>query len=325
VSDSRLPDVDSTRRANGAEIAVAHPAQVAAIVVLFHPDWDFVLPNLARLAGQVGSIVLVDNTPDPLPPIEPLRDNVVLITLAENTGIAHAQNVGAAEAERRGAEYLVFFDQDSEIDESLIARLLEALATLTALGEAVAAVGPRPFDTTKGEKHLPPMVDIEPVGDRFTRVWHLISSGSLISLETFHAVGPMDASLFIDSVDHEWCWRARQRGYSCFIDESVLMYHALGSAVVRILGYPIRNTEPTRLYYQFRNQVRLIFYYHQAVVPWSWRIKRLLILPPKIFVYLSFGPMRWRKLTAMYTGIRDGLFNRGGGMGSATAHRSRRI
>lgn len=312
MNDAYPIGADTTSPAVATGSVTAHCAQVAAVIVLFHPDWEFVLHNLARLAGQVGSIVLVDNTPAPSPPPRPLPDAVALIILGENTGIAHAQNVGAAEAKRLGARYLVFFDQDSEIDDQLVTRLLAALAALESLGEKVAAVGPRPFDTTKGEKHLPPLVDIEPVGDRFTRVWHLISSGSLVPLAAFHAVGPMDASLFIDSVDHEWCWRARQHGYSCFIDESVLMPHALGSAVVRILGYPLRNTEPTRLYYQFRNHVRLMIHYPSLHVPHNWRLKRLVALPIKFAANLLFMPHRWNRVRYMLAGIRDGALDRGG-------------
>lgn len=312
MNDANLAGADSTRPAVATGSGAAHCAQVAAVIVLFHPDWEFVLRNLARLAGQVGNIVLVDNTPAPSSPPQPLPDTVALITLGENTGIAHAQNVGAAEAERLGAHYLVLFDQDSEIDDQLVTRLLAALAALESLGEKVAAVGPRPFDTTKGEKHVPPLVDIEPVGDRFTRVWHLISSGSLVPLAAFHAVGPMDASLFIDSVDHEWCWRARQHGYSCFIDESVLMAHALGSAVVRILGYPLRNTEPVRLYYQFRNHVRLMLHYPCLRVPHNWRLKRLVALPIKFASNLLFMPNRLNRFRCMLEGIRDGMLNRGG-------------
>jgi rhamnosyltransferase len=309
-----------TPRRNGT--LPAETPLAAAIIVLFEPDWAQVIANLGCLSGQVGVIILVDNTPAPVPPPGSLPDTAVLIVLGRNTGIAHAQNIGAAEAERRGASHLVFFDQDSRISCSLVTRLLDALATLEALGEKVAAVGPRPFDTTKGERHAPPFVAIEPVGRRFTRVLHLISSGSLVPLESWRVVGPLDASLFIDSVDHEWCWRARRQGYSSFVDETSIMPHALGSTVVRFFGQTMRDTLPVRLYYQFRNQVRLMLHYRSPPVPRGWRVKRLATLPIKFVANLLLMPDRWTRARHMIAGIRDGVLDRGGPLAASPGPRN---
>jgi rhamnosyltransferase len=122
----------------------------------------------------------------------------------------------------------------------------------------------------------------------------------------------MDASLFIDSVDHEWCWRARQRGYHCFIDESAEMRHALGSESLEILGYRIRDTAPSRLYYQFRNQLRLMIHYGPLAVPRHWRMKRLVILPLKFAFNALFQKGRIERITSMCAGIAAGIRNQGG-------------
>ena len=43
-----------------------------------------------------------------------------------------------------------------------------------------------------------------------TEVNELMSSTSLIPIEMFSKVGLLEETLFIDGVDHEWCWRAKK-------------------------------------------------------------------------------------------------------------------
>jgi rhamnosyltransferase len=122
----------------------------------------------------------------------------------------------------------------------------------------------------------------------------------------------MDASLFIDSVDHEWCFRAYQRGYSVFIDESIVMRHTVGSGTIGFLGFRVRDTAPSRLYYQFRNQIRLILHYPALAVPRGWRLKRLVALPLKSIAHVLLGDNRRMRLDAIFDGIMAGLRNQTG-------------
>ena len=56
----------------------------------------------------------------------------------------------------------------------------------------------------------------------------LISSGLLIRSVVLHDVGLVEAGLFIDGVDSEWCLRAKSHDYSMFGVAYARMEHDLG-------------------------------------------------------------------------------------------------
>lgn len=58
------------------------------------------------------------------------------------------------------------------------------------------------------------------INNEITEVSELISSASLIAVSNFEKTGLMDEELFIDGVDHEWCWRASSRMNGRFIVET---------------------------------------------------------------------------------------------------------
>jgi hypothetical protein len=97
---------------------------------------------------------------------------------------------------------------------------------------------------------------------------------------------------------------------------------ALGSTVVRVFGQTMRDTPPVRLYYQFRNQVRLMLHYRSLPVPRGWRVKRLAALPIKFVANLLLVPDRWTRARHMIAGIRDGVLDRGGPLAASPGPRN---
>ncbi|HFP9739483.1 TPA: glycosyltransferase family 2 protein, partial [Escherichia coli] len=71
----------------------------------------------------------------------------------------------------------------------------------------------------------------------FSLTKQIIASGKLINLEVLDQVGFMEDDLFIDGVDHEWCWRAGRLGYKIAIIENAIMKHRLGDARGNFLGF----------------------------------------------------------------------------------------
>ena len=56
----------------------------------------------------------------------------------------------------------------------------------------------------------------------------LITSGSLINTSIFSEIGGYNEKLFIDEVDHEYCYRIKMLGYSVLQLENILLNHTLG-------------------------------------------------------------------------------------------------
>jgi rhamnosyltransferase len=294
----------------------AHP-EVLAVIVTFDPDLNALDTLVRNLLPQVASALIVDNG-SAVDIAEWHRrgayERLQLRLLGENRGIAAAQNVGIAHARDIGARHVLLSDQDSEPAADMVAQLLRALSRLTARGMQVAAVGPRFFDTNRDafEPFIRPhglrrhAVPCE-TADQTVEVDYVISSGCLIPIHVFAAVGGMTEAIFIDYVDVEWGLRARQRGYRSFSTCAATMRHRHGDRSLVVLGRRYSNHSPLRQYYRFRNAVWL---YRQRHVPLLYKLGDAVRLVRKYFLYASFARPRlsyWRMMTL---GLLDGVRSR---------------
>lgn len=292
---------------------------VCAVVVVYHPDAAALCGLLRAVAPQTGASVVIDNTPlDAACDIgHGLPKGTTWLPQPCNVGLAAAQNAGIAWARQHGFRHVLLLDQDSLPGDGMVAALLAALARL-GRSQRVAAVGPRFHDLREGRDA--PFVRI---GFPFNRKLRctpemptlacdfLIASGSLIALDVLDDVGDMDAGLFIDNVDLEWCFRACARGYRLYGVYAATMHHQLGDARRHLplgLGQVVVHS-PLRLYYMMRNRLLL---YRLPHTPKVWIAQDL----PRVLVKLALfgvliGPRR-RNLRFMLRGLADGALGRSG-------------
>lgn len=127
--------------------------------------------------------------------------------------------------------------------------LLDSYLRLASTGEKVAAIGPLIINKDTGQ----PYKHRADLRERYSETGFVISSGSIVAMDTFAAIGLMMEGLFIDYVDSEWCWRARNRGYKSFIDTTLHMPHKVGENERKVLGFPVLCAKPFRYYYVYRN------------------------------------------------------------------------
>lgn len=273
-----------------------------ALIILYHPDVDHLSRTLTVLAELNWNVVLVDNTSSPLALVPP--KSVTYLHLKENRGIAEAQNIGLAALKEQGAEKTLILDQDSEISETLLRGLVEAYRLAHDTFGKVAAVGPQVvcgFSHT----HVKPLVQ-QCLEERngLKRVRQIIASGMLVNLSCVEDVGDKDTALFIDGVDHEWCWRANSAGYAIVVAKDVTMLHKQGDGRVKICGVTFKQGSPIRLYYQFRNVFELS---KRPYVPLYWKLRQAAALPLRWVVnrmFMEDGKLRGKYMKA---GFVDGL------------------
>jgi rhamnosyltransferase len=294
---------------------------IVAVVVTYRPDGEGFDRLIAAVMPQVTAIIVVDNDggrglPDGLE-ARIAESGGKVIRQPKNLGLAEAQNIGLEWAREHGATHALLFDQDSIPAADMAAKLLEALETLSLDGP-VAAVGPRFHDDR--ENRDAPFVRIGfpfnrklscRVGEPAIECDFLISSGTLVPLKVLDKVGGMDDSLFIDSVDLDWSFRARSMGYSLYGVCAATMHHRLGDSRKALplgLGAIVVHS-PVRLYYMMRNRVRL---YRRRHVPTVWKLQDLPRLFVKLFLFSVVAGPRWTNLRYMGKGIVDGVNDRGG-------------
>jgi rhamnosyltransferase len=263
----------------------AHPEiRIASVTIAFNPEPKRFTAQLRRLLQQVDILIVIDNasTVPAETSVDPdLAQSVIWHRTQNNLGIAAALNLGIAHASEQHCDTVLLMDHDSIPSEHMVAELNRALTTLEASQKSVvAAVGPRIVDERNRTGF--PFVRLgwlmnqkiyRDASDDLIECDFLISSGTLARIASFepNAVGPFDESLFIDSVDMEWCYRARSRRHQLYGVCRTSLDHRLGDNRQRIApSVTLIVHSPLRLYYMTRNRIAL---YRRGYIPLKWKLK----------------------------------------------------
>ncbi|OEF94084.1 glycosyltransferase family 2 protein [Vibrio splendidus] len=295
-----------------------YKCHVAAIIVTYKPDMQSLARLVEVLSSQVSKIYVIDNASSMSTTLELL--DVTLTLLANNTGIAYAQNIGLKTAIGDGFTDFVLFDQDSLPSEAMISDLLRARSQAFDDGIRVAAVGPVHIDldtseastfiSTKNGRLDKIMVPISySASHTYAQCDFLIASGCLISKSVLDNIGYMEEELFIDCVDIEWGFRSKNKGYVCIAAFDAKMYHKVGDAPLKVLGQNLTTHSPLRHYYYYRNFYRLL---QRAYIPVSWKAYTITRSSLQAVIFCIFLKPRVMQFRCIIKGIFHGLINRSG-------------
>jgi len=271
----------------------------ATVVVLFRPSSDD-LANLIQMADWGQDVIAVINSCDAaLSERLPLSTRIFYIRNTDNLGLAHALNQGLAAAFEQGADYVLLLDQDSRPDAVMRDRLVAVAAELEAAGRHVGCVAPALIDRKLADANVGSS-DLH----RSTK-GTLATSGTLIPRAAWHKVGPMWEDLFIDGIDHEWCFRARDRGFETVVSPGIVMEHDMGEGAINFFGRfkPIHRSA-VRHYFIVRNTLWLA---GRGYIPLGWRASELLKLSYRIPAYLFFSTDKPRSARNLIRAFADGL------------------
>lgn len=295
--------------------------RVASITVAFNPDAARLRAQIEALRGQVGKIFVVDNRSHPAVSTLLANDALVeIIALEDNRGVASGFNIGVAAAREWHAQSVLLLDHDSVPAPGMVAALTAAIERTARESGAqpVAAAGPRVNDVRDRQEY--PFIQLGWTHNRHLRCADaregviacdfLISAGSLIPMASFESVGPFDETLFIDSVDFEWCCRARESGHRLLGVCDARLDHWLGDHRRRVLGgLSLVVHSPQRIYYMTRNRFLL---YRRPYMPLKWKMKDLLRVLAKFSATMLLIPPRAKYARMTLFALRDAIALRGG-------------
>lgn len=276
----------------------------AAVVILYNPEIDILLKNIKLLKSQVDYVYLIDNSGSVLDVSITDLDYVKYCFNNDNLGIAEAQNIGIKLAQKEGVDYVTLFDQDSHLTENFIDGLYASFNVASNHRIKLACVGPRIIDVFTNNKVTPFIQRDSYSVENITICSQIIASGKMVDIKVLNEIGLMESQLFIDGVDHEWCWRARSRGFSVAINEDVKMVHQLGESKKSFLGIKYTVSSPIRLYYQFRN---ILILSRRNYVPMYWKIRSLLSIPVRYIILSLTDDDSSRIIAYMNKGLIDGF------------------
>lgn len=269
--------------------------KIIAVVIWFNPD-AIMVNNILSYSNYVLKTIVIDNSNyNNLKLIEGLN-NIEYIPLMNNYGIASALNIGYSRAEELGAEWVLTMDQDSSFHEFEVMSYLNTDAYHFKESN-VAVFGPN----FEGQcfKNL---IDCNSV----------ISSGSLVNLVAHNRNCGYNEDLFIDQVDHEYCFRLKLLGYRIIRVGYISMVHVVGTPLTKkYLGriFNTYNHNYIRKYYITRNTL-----YMRRHFP-DFGEKHLKLILMDIINIIFVEDDKYNKLKSMIRGCIDFFMVRMGPMG----------
>lgn len=281
---------------------------VMAVVVSYNPVIPLLRQDLEALLAQLDRVILMDNGSENIGEVRALSgqfERLQLLENGKNLGLPMNYNRAARMARDEGFAWLLTMDQDTVIPEGMIDAFLQYADI-----EDVAVIGPVIWDISRKslENVLAGLPD-EPC--TFVDEYKLISSASMLRVETLLSLGGFDEKLFIDWVDFDYNKNALVHGHRILRVNTCVVRHQIGNhpeGHFKFLGrtIPLRRYTPPRYYYIYRNRV---YFMHKYGLPISfrrkfykgarkWAIKTLLSLP--------YDRQALKKVLMMLRGLRDG-------------------
>lgn len=295
---------------------------VCAIVITYNPDFKLFSTQIKSLVNQC-AVLVVDNTEKldikNLIYKECHKFGIELLTMESNVGLAKAQNVGIKFIKEALPEckYILLLDQDS-IPSARFVSSMRSEYSYICKHEKIAVLGPSLYDPRARSYHyfhlihgvLYKKIDPMALQNKTIPCSTINSSGSFGSIDVFEKIGCFDESLFIDHVETDWCFRAKEMGYKLYGTGNVVLEHYMGDDVLAfsILGrkkfMPYRN--PLRHHYLFRNSIKLL---KRDYIPRVWKFYCLIKLAYTFVIFSVFSSERKEQVKAMWLGIKDGLMS----------------
>ena len=290
--------------------------KIFAIVITFNPSVN-VINLINALKFQNVTPIVVDNGSKNFDFSSVEGDTQThLIRLNDNLGIATAQNKGIERALELSAEYILFFDQDSTIPDNFVQDMMDDYQLISNQNIKIGALGPRFIDerynfyykTISISKHgLRTKHDVSNIKQPFNSTL-LISSGSLVSVETLQKVGLMRDEYFIDYVDTEWCLRAESLGFKNYISAKAVMKHTIGDNVLnfKFINVPVHSA--FRRYFRVRNAFYML---REPHVPFLLFIREMTFNFIHQGILICFEKNRLAYIKSYFKGLKDGVFTKG--------------
>jgi len=289
----------------------SNPSQknVCAVIITYHPDEEF-QARLKLVETQFSLVIIVDNgsQSSSLKMLKRLLEppHVVLVENAVNLGVAAALNQGVNLALHKGYQWVVTLDQDTVIHSDFLATLIDVYQDS---GGGENLIGSNYWDVHKKRN----FVQCKAKRLTYLEKKTLITSGTLLPLSLFQKIGFFREDYFIDSVDHEFCLRAKVHGSRSLISCRPIMNHSIGPGVMRtnwlrqILSL---SHAPKRKYFIARNSIVTAkeYFFKDPV----WSIRQWSQLVAIILSILIFEKDKIKQLKAIIFGVIHGVIGKMG-------------
>jgi rhamnosyltransferase len=288
-------------------------ADVCVIITVYRSDNHFPR-RVERIKMQVGLVIIViddglaSDEKDKLDSYFLDKSKIVISCLPENLGIAAALNVGISIARQQGYRWVLTLDDDTIVEPDMVENLINSWQFISRQeGKPIAIMG-----MSYADAHIGSIAEISNCkGKLFVEKRGIITSGSLLSLDAHDVIGPFREEFFMDSVDYDYCMRARVKGYRVIKICRIGMIHSLGEARLYRFGcFKVQTTNHSaiRRYYMYRNSTVLAREYFLSDPFYSISVFLFQLKTSLLVLFLEEDNRM--KFRCMFRGVLDGWMNR---------------
>lgn len=272
---------------------------ILAVITIYNPDTALLRKNIASFIGGVEKVLIWRNSPvDETAILEGFPDKIEFCGYCDNAGIPKSLNYARQRALEGGYSHLLTMDQDSVFED-----FAGYISTIAGENSPAGIYAPRINGAFGEKKALPEGY----ASMSFVPYPFLITSGMLIPIELLERIGGWDESFFVDGVDMEFIFHARELGIESYKVAAGNISHHLGDTKRRRFlwkTYTTNNYPPQRLYGLYRSHIIVIRKYAAAkVMAPLFRKQNYRQRPVRI---LLGEKHRFAKFAAIIRGIRDG-------------------
>ena len=270
--------------------------KIYAGIVSYNPDIQRISENIFAIHKQVPEVIIFDNGSNNINHLKKLVnnfDNVHLLESSKNIGIAAALNSLMSWGLEHNYLWMLSLDQDSVCSNEFVEKMKPYLSVESDLG----IVAPVIVDRNVG------IVGHNPTSN-YAHVKTCITSGCFSNIEAWRVIDGYDESMFIDSVDFDFCYRIRKKGYGVIQVKNVQLLHELGNSKMRkfiFWSIDVTSHSAFRKYYIAKNNV----YYPYKNHLWFHFIRGNLRNIWLIMIVLLYESDKNNKIHAIIKGWKD--------------------
>lgn len=209
------------------------------VLVLYRIDLmnspSFTSISACKKEEQLMDMMVYDNSPSENLETKHFERNgfrIQYINDPSNPGVSKAYNTGISIAQETNKKWILFLDQDTTLDETLLNRFLKqvnankdiSIFATTLFGSNQKLISPSGYFFKRGFA-----LSKAPIGKCKLNRTRPINSSVLISTKVFEQVGLYNAAIRLDFSDHEFFDRANQRYEYMYVLPSK-SFHSLSSS-----------------------------------------------------------------------------------------------
>lgn len=258
---------------------------LAAVILLYKPNYKEVYENILTYAKNIKMLYIVGNSSikdDFLLKLQKLTD-IKLLHNGENLGISKALNLALDEAKNDSFKWILTMDQDSSFFENQFIKYLQYFEKVNKSKLMI-------YSPIHNKKFIKDYYQVESF---------VMTSANILCIDKALLIKGFDENLFIDEVDHEFCFKAIKNKYTILQDYRIALNHKLGTKIKN----NVTIYDPIRLYYMIRNYlyIRKLYQKEQR----DFFSKRDKYLQKFYFKQFIFSNKRLKSIKMTILGIRD--------------------